>query len=50
MRAIKLGQIIAITDLCDVTGSIVFTMLVNEVVPTKLIGLRWSDLVMIASL
>ena len=32
MRAVELGQIIAITDLCDdLTGSIVFAMLVNEV-------------------
>ena len=32
MHAIELGQIIAITDLCDdLTGSIVFAMLVNEV-------------------
>ena len=51
MRAIELDQIIAITDLCDdLTGTIVFVMLVNEVMPTKLIGLRWSDLVMFASL
>ena len=32
VRAIELGQIIAITDLCnDLTGSIVFAMLVNKV-------------------
>ena len=32
MRAIELGQIITITDLCDdLTGSIVFAMLVKKV-------------------
>jgi hypothetical protein len=47
---IELGQIIAITDLGDdLTGSIVFAISSMKYMPTKLIGLRWSDLVMIAS-
>jgi hypothetical protein len=40
VRAIKLGQPIAITDLCDdLTGSIVFAMLVNEVHANEVDGL-----------